>query len=211
MLDPIEDVLEALRQGRIVVLVDDEDRENEGDLVAAAELATPEIINFMATHARGLICLCLTPERIAELDLKPMVADNTSRFETAFCTSIGLKKGTTTGISAYDRAATVRAAADPAATPEDFYRPGHVFPLRAREGGVFERAGHTEGSIELARLAGLRPAAVICEVMSEDGSMARLPELREFAQRHGLKITSIEQLIAYARGHAAAANQEDAS
>ncbi|MBI1317918.1 MAG: 3,4-dihydroxy-2-butanone-4-phosphate synthase [Candidatus Hydrogenedens sp.] len=213
MLNSIEEVVEALRQGQIVVLVDDEDRENEGDLVAAAELVTPEIINFMATHARGLICLCLTPERIEELDLKPMVEENTSRYETAFHTSIGAVEGTTTGISAHDRAKTVQVAADPGSKPQDLYRPGHIFPLRAREGGVLERAGHTEGSIELARLAGLQPAAAICEVMSEDGSMARLPELRAFAERHGLKITSIEKLIDYVRGHyaGAAANRETES
>lgn len=181
MLDSVETVVRDLAAGKLVILVDDERRENEGDLVVAAERATPEAINFMATHGRGLICLCLTGERIEQLGLKPMVEDNTSRFETAFCTSIGVKHGTTTGISAFDRSKTVLAAADPVMGPDDFYRPGHVFPLRARDGGVLERAGHTEGSVELARLAGFQPAAVICEIMADDGHMARMPQLRAFA------------------------------
>ncbi|MFM1921526.1 MAG: hypothetical protein RLZZ303_3160 [Candidatus Hydrogenedentota bacterium] len=197
MLDSIESVVEDIRSGKMIILVDDERRENEGDLVLAAEQVTPEAVAFMAAQGRGLICLCLTPERIDALGLKPMVADNTSRYETAFHTSFGVAEGTTTGISAHDRAKGILAAVDPKTRPEDLYRPGHIFPLRAREGGVLERAGHTEGSVELARLAGLKPAAVICEIMRDDGHMARLPDLREFARKHGLKLTSIELLKQY--------------
>lgn len=198
-LDSIDSVVGDLRQGKMIILVDDEGRENEGDLVVASEKITPEAVNFMATHGRGLICLCLTPERIDQLGLKPMAEENTSRYETAFYSSFGVLEGTTTGISAHDRAKAIAAAVNPATKPEDLYRPGHVFPLRAREGGVLERAGHTEGSIELARLAGLYPSAVICEVMGDDGHMARLPELRVFARKHGLKLTSIDLLKEYLR------------
>ncbi len=201
MLDSIESVLEDVRAGRMVILVDDEGRENEGDLVVAADKITPEAVNFMASYGRGLICLCLTPERIEQLGLKPMVDNNTSRFETAFHTSFGVAAGTTTGISAHDRAKTIAASVHPDTRPEDLYRPGHVFPLRAREGGVLERAGHTEGSVELARLAGLTPAAAICEIMADDGHMARMPDLNIFAKKHGLKLTSIEMLKSYLTAH----------
>jgi 3,4-dihydroxy 2-butanone 4-phosphate synthase/GTP cyclohydrolase II len=197
----VPQVLEDLRQGKMIILVDDEDRENEGDLVIAAEKVTPEAINFMAKHARGLICLALTPERIAELQLPPMAPQNTSRFETAFHVSIEAATGVTTGISAADRAHTVRVASDPESKPADLVRPGHVFPLRAREGGVLVRAGQTEGSVDLARMAGMRPAAVICEIMNDDGTMARMPELREFARTHGLRICSVEAIIKYRRLH----------
>jgi 3,4-dihydroxy 2-butanone 4-phosphate synthase/GTP cyclohydrolase II len=202
MLDAMDNVLEDLRQGKPIILVDDEDRENEGDLVIAAEHVTPEGVNFMAKFGRGLICMPLTPERVAELDLPPMVHNNTSTYETGFCVSIGAKAGNTTGISAYDRANTVRVAIDPNTKPEDLSRPGHVFPLRARPGGVLERAGHTEGSIELARMAGLYPASLICEIMSDDGSMARMPELREFAKQHNLKITSIAEIVKHQEARA---------
>jgi len=201
MLDSIESVVEDLRAGRMIILTDDERREDEGDLVLAAEHVTPEAIAFMATYGRGLICLCLTPERIQQLGLKPMVEDNTSRYETAFHTSFGVTEGTSTGISAHDRAKAIAAAVNPDTKPGDLYSPGHVFPLRAREGGVLERAGHTEGSVELARLAGLTPAAVICEIMRDDGHMARLPDLRIFAKKHGLKLTSIEMLKSYLSAH----------
>ena len=201
MPQSIPQVLEDLRQGKMIILVDDEDRENEGDLVIAAEKVTPEAINFMAKHARGLICLALTPERIAELQLPPMAPQNTSRFETAFHVSIEAASGVTTGISAADRAHTVKVAADPHSKPSDVVRPGHVFPLRAREGGVLVRAGQTEGSVDLARLAGLNPAAVICEIMNDDGTMARMPELRVFAKEHGLRICSVEAIIKYRRLH----------
>lgn len=197
MLDSIESVVEDIRAGKMIILVDDERRENEGDLVVAAERITPEAVAFMAMHGRGLICLCLTPERIDALGLSPMVANNTSRYETAFHTSFGVTKGTTTGISAHDRAKGIAAAVHPDTKPSDLYSPGHIFPLRAREGGVMERAGHTEGSIALARLAGLAPAAAICEIMRDDGHMARLPDLREFAKKHHMKLTSIEMLKEY--------------
>jgi 3,4-dihydroxy 2-butanone 4-phosphate synthase/GTP cyclohydrolase II len=197
MLDSVDAVVRDIAAGKLVILVDDERRENEGDLVVAAECATPEAINFMATHGRGLICLALTGERIDALGLKPMVEQNTSRYETAFCTSFGVREGTTTGISAYDRSRAVLAAVNPATKPADLYSPGHVFPLRARDGGVLERAGHTEGAVELARLAGLQPAAVICEIMADDGHMARMPQLRAFARKHGLKTTSIDLLRAH--------------
>ncbi|MFP6597212.1 MAG: 3,4-dihydroxy-2-butanone-4-phosphate synthase, partial [Candidatus Hydrogenedentota bacterium] len=187
----IPEILEDLKQGKMIILVDDEDRENEGDLVIAADRVTPEAINFMATHGRGLICLALTAERIDELELPPMTADNTSPFETAFHLSIEAKTGVTTGISAADRARTIQVAVDSESTAADLVRPGHIFPLRAREGGVLVRTGQTEGSVDLARLAGLTPAGVICEVMSEDGSMARLPELKEFAEKHEIKICSV--------------------
>ena len=201
MLAPIPEILDELRAGRMVILVDDEDRENEGDLVIAAENVSPEAINFMATHARGLICLSLTPERIAELQLPPMTEENTSRFGTAFHVSIEAATGISTGISVHDRARTVQVAVDPNSRPEDLVQPGHIFPLRAREGGSLVRAGQTEGSVDLARLAGLNPSAVICEVMSEDGSMARFPELEGFAEKHGLKICSVQDIIEYRRTH----------
>ena len=201
MVTEIPEILEELRQGNMVILVDDEDRENEGDLVLPAEHVTPEAINFMATHARGLICLALTPERIRQLDLPPMTNENTSSFETAFHVSIEARTGVTTGISAHDRARTVQVASDPNCGSEDLVRPGHIFPLRAREGGVLVRTGQTEGSVDLCRLAGLNPAAVICEVMNEDGSMARLPQLVPFAEKHGIKICTIESIIHYRRIH----------
>ena len=194
---PIEEAIDAIRAGQIVIVVDDEDRENEGDLTIAAEKVTPEAINFMARFGRGLICLALTPERLDQLQIPLMVRDNTSRFETAFCTPIDAVGRTTTGISAYDRAATVLAAIDPATRPSDLARPGHVHPLRARPGGVLVRTGQTEAAVDLARIAGLYPAGVICEVMNEDGTMARVPELTRFARRHGLSMITVEDLIKY--------------
>src|SRR5688500_15388455 len=193
----IEEAAADLREGRMIIIVDDEDRENEGDLVCAAELVTPEHINFMATHARGLICMPLTEERCDELHLTMQVADNTSFLGTAFTVSIEARKGVTTGISAADRATTILTAVDPKTRPGDLARPGHIFPLRARPGGVLVRPGQTEASVDLARIAGLAPAAAICEVMNDDGTMSRLPQLREFASRHGLKIVSVADLIAY--------------
>jgi 3,4-dihydroxy 2-butanone 4-phosphate synthase/GTP cyclohydrolase II len=193
----IPEVLEDLRRGRMIVLVDAEDRENEGDLVCAAEKVTPEIINFMARFGRGLICLPLTPEKCDALGLYPQTTENTARFGTAFTVSVDATEGISTGISAADRAHTIRVALADEAAPKSLARPGHVFPLRARAGGVLVRAGQTEGGIDLARLAGLKPAAVICEIMNEDGSMARVPELREFCRLHGLKITSTTKLIEY--------------
>jgi 3,4-dihydroxy 2-butanone 4-phosphate synthase / GTP cyclohydrolase II len=197
----IETAIEHFRQGRIVIIVDDEDRENEGDLAVAAEKVTPQAINFMATHGRGLICLALTEERCDELRLPLMVEDNTSPFGTAFTVSIEARGKVTTGISAADRAATVKTAIDPATRPEDLLRPGHVFPLRARRGGVLKRAGQTEASVDLAVLAGLAPAGVICEVMNEDGTMARVPDLAPFARRHGLLMITVSDLIRYRLGH----------
>jgi 3,4-dihydroxy 2-butanone 4-phosphate synthase/GTP cyclohydrolase II len=181
----------------MVILVDDEDRENEGDLTMAAEKVTPAAINFMAKEGRGLICLSLTPERVEHLQLPMMTTDNTSSFGTAFTISIEAKKGVTTGISAADRAKTIRTAIDPKSGPEDLARPGHVFPLRAKKGGVLQRAGQTEGSVDLARLAGLNPSGVICEIMNDDGTMARVPHLQEFAKKHALKIITVKDLIAY--------------
>ncbi len=197
----IEEALEEIRAGRMVVVVDDEDRENEGDLTIAAEKVTPEAINFMAKHGRGLVCLPMTGERLDELKIPLMVPENTTRFQTAFCVSIEARVGTTTGISAADRAATVRAAIDPATRPEDLLRPGHMFPLRAAPGGVLQRAGQTEAAVDLARLAGLYPAGVICEVMKEDGTMARVPDLEEFCAEHGLKMITIADLIRYRMAH----------
>jgi 3,4-dihydroxy 2-butanone 4-phosphate synthase/GTP cyclohydrolase II len=197
MIHRIEAALEDIRQGRMVILVDDEDRENEGDLTLAAEKVTPEAINFMAKHGRGLICLSLTDERLNELRLPMMVSENTSRFQTAFTVSIDAHKGVTTGISAADRATTILAAVNESTQPEDLVSPGHVFPLRARPGGVLVRTGQTEGSVDLARLAGLKPAGVICEIMKDDGTMARMPDLREFAEEFGLKIVTIADLIKY--------------
>ena len=193
----IEEAIEEIRKGKMVILVDDEDRENEGDLTMAAEAVTPEAINFMAKHGRGLICLSLTPERVDHLQLPMMTTDNTSSFGTAFTISIEAKKGVTTGISAADRAATIKTAINPKSGPEDLARPGHVFPLRARTGGVLQRAGQTEGSVDLARLAGLYPAGVICEIMNDDGTMSRVPQLMEFAKKFGLKIITVKDLIAY--------------
>lgn len=193
----VEEAAEEYRRGRFVIIVDDEERENEGDLTIAAEKITPEAINFMATHARGLICVSLTEERCNQLDLPLMVQHNTSPHQTAFCVSVEARGKTTTGISAADRAATVRALIDPATRPEDLIRPGHMFPLRAKPGGVLKRAGHTEASVDLARIAGLYPAAVICEIMDDDGTMARLPRLASFAAEHGLKILTVRDLIAY--------------
>jgi 3,4-dihydroxy 2-butanone 4-phosphate synthase/GTP cyclohydrolase II len=197
VIGKIEEALEDIRQGKMVVLVDDEDRENEGDLTMAAEKVTPEAINFMAKFGRGLICLSLTEERINELRLPMMVSENTSRFQTAFTISIDASKGVTTGISAADRACTILTVIDDRTQPEDLVSPGHVFPLRARQGGVLVRTGQTEGSVDLARLAGLKPAGVICEVMNDDGTMARLPDLQIFAKKHGLKIVAIADLIKY--------------
>jgi len=193
----VEEALDELRRGRMLVVLDDEDRENEGDLVCAAQFATAEIVNFMATHARGLICMPMVAERLDELELPLMVHENTAPRRTAFCVSIGARRGVTTGISAADRAATIRLAAEPTTRPADLSRPGHVFPLRAQPGGVLRRAGHTEASVDLCRLAGLRPAAVICEVMNEDGSMARTAELEVMAARHGLRMITIAELIRY--------------
>ena len=193
----IEDAIDNFRDGKMVVLVDDEDRENEGDLAMAAEAVTPEAINFMAKYGRGLICLTLTTEKCDELGLRPMVRDNTSPFETAFTVSIEAKNGVTTGISAADRSHTILTAVADNATFSDLVSPGHVFPLRARKGGVLVRTGQTEGSVDLARLAGLKPAGVICEIMNDDGSMARMPELKKFARHHGLKICTIADLVAY--------------
>src|SRR5437870_4373499 len=193
----IEEAIEEIRAGRMIIVVDDEDRENEGDLTIAAEKVTPDAINFMARYGRGLICLSLTPERLDELEIPLMVSQNTSRFETAFCIPIEAKGRTTTGISAGDRAATVLAAIDPATRPVDLARPGHMFPLRSRTGGVMVRAGQTEAAVDLARMAGLYPAGVICEVMNEDGTMARVPQLSRFAKRHGLLMITIADLIKY--------------
>ncbi len=193
----IDEAIEDIKKGKMVILVDDEDRENEGDLTMAAEMVTPQAVNFMAREGRGLICLSLTPERADHLHLPLMTTDNTSSFGTAFTISIEAKRGVTTGISAADRAKTIKTAIDPGSKPEDLARPGHVFPLRARPGGVLQRAGQTEGSVDLARLAGLYPAGVICEIMNDDGTMARVPQLMEFAKRQGLKIVTIKDLIAY--------------
>jgi len=197
----VPDIVEELKQGRMIILVDDEDRENEGDLVIAAEMVTPDAINFMATHGRGLICLALTPERVDELKLAPMVSHNTSPFGTAFHVSIEAARGVTTGISAHDRARTVLTAIDPHCGPRDLVQPGHVFPLRAREGGVLVRAGQTEGSVDLARMGGLNPSAVICEIMNDDGTMARVPQLEVFAETHGIKMCTVESIIEYRRKH----------
>jgi 3,4-dihydroxy 2-butanone 4-phosphate synthase/GTP cyclohydrolase II len=193
----IEEAARDLKEGRMIIIVDDENRENEGDLVCAAEKVTPEIINFMATHARGLICMPLTEERCDELHLTMQVADNTSGFGTAFTVSIEARRGVTTGISATDRATTILTAVDPKTKPHDLARPGHIFPLRARKGGVLVRPGQTEASVDMARAAGLYPAGVICEIMNEDGTMARLPELEEFAKKHDLKIISVADLVRY--------------
>ena len=196
-LATIDEAVEEIRNGRMIIIVDDEDRENEGDLVCAAELVTPEIISFMAIHGRGLICLPLTEERCDELQLHPQTSDNTSSMGTAFTISIEAKSGVTTGISAADRATTIRTAVDPTSKASDLARPGHVFPLRAKRGGVLVRVGQTEASVDIARIAGLAPAAVICEIMNDDGTMARMPELEVFAEKHGLKIISVADLVRY--------------
>jgi len=196
----IPEAIEDFRQGKILIVVDDEDRENEGDLTIAAEKVTPEIINFMVTHGRGLICLALEAEICKRLDLQPMSPVNTARFGTAFCEAVDAAEGVTTGISAHDRAHTIRVAIDPNTRPQDLARPGHIFPLRARPGGVLVRSGQTEAAVDLARLAGLSPGGVICEIMNEDGSMARVPQLFEFCRTHGLKMISVADLIRY-RSH----------
>ena len=200
-ISSIEEIIEDARNGRMFILVDHEDRENEGDLVIPAQWATPDAINFMALYGRGLICLALTGGRIEELGLQLMSTNNSSRHETAFTTSIEAREGVTTGISAADRARTVQVAIDASKGASDIATPGHVFPLRAREGGVLVRAGHTEAAVDVSRLAGLNPSGVICEIMNDDGSMARLPELVAFAQRHGIKIGTISDLIGYRRRH----------
>jgi 3,4-dihydroxy 2-butanone 4-phosphate synthase/GTP cyclohydrolase II len=194
---PVEDAIAAIRAGRMIIVVDDEDRENEGDLTLAASKVTPEAINFMVKHGRGLVCLAMTPERLDELELPLEVATNSSRRETAFCVSIDAASGTSTGVSAADRARTVEVAITPGTAPRDLARPGHIFPLRARKGGVLVRSGHTEAGVDLARIAGLYPAGVICEVMNDNGSMARVPELTKFAKKHGLLMITIAELIRY--------------
>ena len=197
----IEQAIEEVKAGRHLIIVDDEDRENEGDLVIAAEKSTPEAVNFMVTHGRGLVCVPMTTARLRELQLPMMVQDNTSRLTTAFTVSVDLLEGTTTGISVHDRAATIRALLDPATQPEDLGRPGHIFPLRYAEGGVLVRAGHTEATVDLARMAGLYPAGVLCEVLAEDGSKARMDQLEELSERHGIGIISIAAIISYRRSH----------
>jgi 3,4-dihydroxy 2-butanone 4-phosphate synthase / GTP cyclohydrolase II len=197
----VEEAIEDIRAGRFVVVVDDADRENEGDLTTAAQFVTPEAVNFMATHARGLICLCLTPERCDELGLRQMTESNETPFGTAFTVSIEAREGVSTGISAHDRAHTIQVAIDPGTTAHDLVQPGHVFPLRARPGGVLQRSGQTEAAVDLARLAGLTPAGVVCEVMNDDGSMARVPDLVPYCERHGLKMITVAQLVEYRRRH----------
>ncbi len=196
-LTTIDEAVEDIRNGKMIIIVDDEDRENEGDLVCAAELVTPEIISFMAIHGRGLICMPLTEERCDELQLLPQTANNTSSMGTAFTISIEAREGVTTGISAADRAKTILTAVDPASKPWDLARPGHVFPLRAKRGGVLIRVGQTEASVDIARIAGLSPAAVICEIMNDDGTMSRMPDLEIFAEKHNLKIISVADLVRY--------------
>jgi 3,4-dihydroxy 2-butanone 4-phosphate synthase/GTP cyclohydrolase II len=197
----VEEAVEEIRQGRMVVVVDDEDRENEGDLIMAAEKVTPEAINFMAKYGRGLICLTLTEQRCEELNLLPISPRNTSAFGTPFCEPIDARRGTTTGTSASDRATTILAATDPQTRPEDLARPGHVYTLRARNGGVLVRAGQTEASVDLARIAKLSPAGIVCEIMNDDGTMARIPELREFCAQHGMKLLTVADLIRYRMQH----------
>jgi 3,4-dihydroxy 2-butanone 4-phosphate synthase / GTP cyclohydrolase II len=201
---PFTDVptaIEEIRLGRMVVVVDDEDRENEGDLTLAAEKVTPEAINFMAKYGRGLVCLAMTEERLEHLRIGPMTAENTSNYGTAFCEAIDARHGVSTGISAYDRARTIQVAIDPATRPSDLARPGHVFPLRARKGGVLVRAGQTEASVDLARLAGLIPSGIICEIMKDDGTMARVPDLIEFCRAHDMKMLTVAELIRYRMAH----------
>jgi 3,4-dihydroxy 2-butanone 4-phosphate synthase/GTP cyclohydrolase II len=197
----IPEAIEEIRAGRMIVVVDDEDRENEGDLTLAAEKVTPEAINFMAKYGRGLVCLAMTEERLEHLRIGPMTVENTSQYGTAFCEAIDARTGVTTGISAYDRARTVQVAIDPATKPADLARPGHVFPLRARKGGVLVRAGQTEAAVDLARLAGMVPAGIICEIMKDDGSMARVPDLIEFCRAHGLKMLTVAEVIRYRMEH----------
>jgi 3,4-dihydroxy 2-butanone 4-phosphate synthase / GTP cyclohydrolase II len=197
----VPEAIEEIRAGRMIVVVDDEDRENEGDLTLAAEKVTPEAINFMAKFGRGLICLAMTEERLEHLHIGPMTAENTSQYGTAFCEAIDARQGVTTGISAHDRSRTIQAAIDPATKPSDLARPGHVFPLRARKGGVLVRAGQTEASVDLARLAGMVPAGVICEIMKDDGSMARVPDLIGFCQVHQMKMLTVAELIRYRMAH----------
>ncbi len=201
---PFTDVptaIEEVRAGRMIVVVDDEDRENEGDLTLAAEKVTPEAINFMAKHGRGLVCLAMTEERLDHLRIGPMTSENTSQYGTAFCEAIDARDGVTTGISAYDRSHTIKTAIDPASRPSDLARPGHVFPLRARKGGVLVRAGQTEASVDLARLAGMVPAGIICEIMKDDGTMARVPDLIEFCRAHEMKMLTVAELIRYRMQH----------
>jgi 3,4-dihydroxy 2-butanone 4-phosphate synthase/GTP cyclohydrolase II len=201
---PFTDVptaVEEIRAGRMIVVIDDEDRENEGDLTLAAEKVTPEAINFMAKHGRGLVCLAMTEERLEHLRIGPMTSENTSQYGTAFCEAIDAREGVTTGISAHDRAHTIKVAIDPATRPSDLARPGHMFPLRARKGGVLVRAGQTEASVDLARLAGMVPAGVICEIMKDDGTMARVPDLIEFCRTHGMKMLTVAELIRYRMQH----------
>src|SRR5512142_2329374 len=193
----VPDAIEEIRAGRMIVVVDDEDRENEGDLTLAAEKVTPEAINFMAKYGRGLICLAMTEERLEYLNIGAMTNENTSQYGTAFCEAIDARQGVTTGISAHDRARTIQVAIDPSTKPSDLARPGHMFPLRARKGGVLVRAGQTEASVDLARLAGMIPAGVICEIMKDDGSMARVPDLIEFCREHNLKMLTVAELIRY--------------
>jgi len=201
---PFTDVptaVDEIRAGRMIVVVDDEDRENEGDLTLAAEKVTPEAINFMATHGRGLVCLAMTEERLEHLRIGPMTSENTSQYGTAFCEAIDAREGVTTGISAHDRAHTIQVAIDPKTRPSDLARPGHMFPLRARKGGVLVRAGQTEASVDLARLAGMVPAGIICEIMKDDGTMARVPDLIEFCRTHGMKMLTVAELIRYRMQH----------
>ncbi len=200
-LSSIAEAIEDIKAGKFVIVVDDEDRENEGDLVLAADKVTTEAINFMARHARGLICVPLTGKRLDELRIPMMVSENTSKFSTAFTVSVEAKYGVSTGISAADRAQTIKTLVDPLSKPEDIVRPGHIFPLRAKDGGVLVRAGHTEATVDLPRLAGLQPAGILCEIMNEDGTMARLPQLEVMAEKFGLKIVSVTDLIAYRRRH----------
>ena len=195
----IEEAIEEIRAGRFVVVADDVERENEGDLTIAAQFVTPDAVNFMATHGRGLVCLCLTPERCEELGLRQMTDQNEAQFGTAFTVSIEARDGVSTGISAADRARTIQVAVDPTSTPHDLVHPGHIFPLRARAGGVLKRSGQTEAAVDLARLAGLAPAGVVCEIMKDDGTMARVPDLVEFCERHGLKLVTVADLIEYRR------------
>jgi 3,4-dihydroxy 2-butanone 4-phosphate synthase/GTP cyclohydrolase II len=197
----VESAIEDIRAGKMIVVVDDEDRENEGDLTLAAEKVTPEAINFMARYGRGLICLAMTEERLDHLRIGPMTAENTSQYGTAFCEAIDAREGVTTGISVFDRARTIKVAIDPATRPADLARPGHVFPLRAKKGGVLVRAGQTEAAVDLARLAGLVPAGIICEIMKDDGSMARVPDLIEFCREHGLRMLTVAELIRYRMQH----------
>ena len=201
MLNTIDEAIEEIKRGRFVIVVDDEDRENEGDLTLAAEKVTPEAINFMAKYGRGLVCLAMTEERLEHLNVGPMTAENTSQYGTAFCEAIDARQGVTTGISAHDRARTIQVAIDPATKPTDLARPGHMFPLRARKGGVLVRAGQTEASVDLARLAGMIPAGVICEIMKDDGSMARVPDLIEFCREHNMKMLTVAELIRYRMAH----------